>query len=91
MIGRLSIATKIWLGLMALTAVSVAIGEGALLGRLSSVAIIAISAFKARLVMLNYMEANRAPVRWRILYEGWNAAAAGLIIIAYVMSGIPAD
>lgn len=85
---RLSSATKIWLSLMALTAISVAIGEGGLLSRFSAVAIIVISAFKARMVILNYMEANHAPARWRVLYEGWNAVVAGIIIIMYVLSDI---
>lgn len=42
-----------------------------------------VAAFKARLVLLHYMELRHAPLRWRVMFEGWAVLCAGGILAAY--------
>jgi Prokaryotic Cytochrome C oxidase subunit IV len=78
--------TLIWAGLMSLTLISVALFESGWLGRMSSVLIVLIAAFKSRLVILHYMEATHAARHWRFLYETWNFAVTATITIGYLLS-----
>jgi hypothetical protein len=48
------------------------------------------AAAKSRLVILHYMEANRAARHWRFLYETWNFAATATIVIGYLVSRVAA-
>lgn len=79
-------ATVIWCVLCALTGVSVSLVEGGWLHGAAPVLIMLIAALKSRLIMLHYMEANRAAKHWRFLYETWNFTITLMIIIGYVMS-----
>jgi Prokaryotic Cytochrome C oxidase subunit IV len=83
---RGSQATVIWCVLCALTGVSVSLVEGGWLHGAAPVLIMLIAALKSRLIMLHYMEANRAAKHWRFLYETWNFTITLMIIIGYVMS-----
>lgn len=77
---------QIWVILVGLTAVSVATGEGRMLGGFSTVVIVAFAVTKARLVVLDYMEARHAPPLWRWLYEGWLAAIALLLLVTGILA-----
>jgi hypothetical protein len=83
---RGSQATVIWCVLCGLTGVSVSLVEGGWLHGAAPVLIMLIAALKSRLIMLDYMEANRAAKHWRFLYETWNFTITLMIIIGYVMS-----
>lgn len=87
MSGRfLSRPSWIWGVLASLTVMSVGICEGTLLGPYTTLAIVLIAAVKARLVILHYMEAVRAPGHWRFLYETWNFSAAAIIVIGHYVT-----
>ena len=75
----------IWLLLVMLTLLSVGIAEKEWLHPVSFVAIVLIAAAKARMVILHYMEASHAPLRWRFLYETWNFCMAAVVIIGQFM------
>jgi len=49
-----------------------------------TVLILAIAAIKVRLIMINFMELGRAPVRWRLLFEAWTVACTAVILITYL-------
>jgi heme/copper-type cytochrome/quinol oxidase subunit 4 len=76
----------VWCILCGLTVLSVALVEGGWRRSLASILIVLIAAIKSRLVILHYMEANRAARHWRFLYETWNFAVSATIIIGYTMS-----
>ena len=76
----------VWCMLCGLTLLSVALVEGGWRRTLASILIVLIAAIKSRLVILHYMEANRAARHWRFLYETWNFAVSATIIIGYAMS-----
>ena len=76
----------VWCALCGLTLLSVALMEEWWHRSVASILIVLIAAVKSRLVILRYMEANRALRRWRFLYETWNFAVSATIIIGYVMS-----
>ena len=76
----------VWCALCGLTLLSVALMEEGWHRSVASILIVLIAAVKSRLVILRYMEANRALRRWRFLYETWNFAVSATIIIGYVMS-----
>ncbi len=76
----------IWLYLMVLTSAAFAICEGKLFASFSTLAIILLAAFKARLVILYFMEARHVPRPWRLLYETWNFAVAAIIVIGHYVT-----
>ncbi len=84
-----SSAAKIWAVLVGLTLLSVYAVEDAVLGHLTTFGVILIAGIKARLVILDYMEARHAPPRWRFLYETWNFAAMAIIAIGYFVANTP--
>ena len=73
----------IWIALVALTLISVAIAEGALLRSFSFVAITFIAAAKSRMIILDYMEARNTPGRWRFLYTSWTYAVTAVIVAGH--------
>lgn len=79
-------ARALWALLIALTLLTASLAELSWFGLHPSVVIILIAAFKSRLVILHYMEARRAPGHWRFLYETWNVAVAGTLIMGYFMA-----
>ena len=76
----------VWCVLCGLTLLSFALVEGGWHRHVASTIIVMIAAMKSRLVILHYMEANRAARHWRFLYETWNFAVTAMIVIGYVMS-----
>jgi Prokaryotic Cytochrome C oxidase subunit IV len=76
----------VWCILCGLTILSLALVEGGRGRALASIAITLIAAAKSRLVILHYMEAQRAARHWRFLYETWNFAVTATIVIGYLMS-----
>ena len=76
----------VWLGLIFLTLASFGIFAGRILASLSTLAIVAIAAFKSRLVILHFMEATHAPGNWRFLYETWVFVVAAIIIIGHYVT-----
>lgn len=79
-------AAAIWCVLCILTGVSVTLVENGWLHGGTPILIMLIAAVKSRLIILRYMEANRAAKRWRFLYETWNFTVTAMIIIGYVVS-----
>jgi hypothetical protein len=75
----------VWSILCALTVLSVALVEGARGRTLAYIAVLLIAAAKSRLVILHYMEANRATRHWRFLYETWIFAVTATIVIGYLV------
>jgi heme/copper-type cytochrome/quinol oxidase subunit 4 len=76
----------VWCMLCGLTLLSVALVEEGWHRSFASVVIVLIAAVKSRLVIVRFMEANRAGRHWRFLYVTWNFAVAATIIIGYVVS-----
>jgi heme/copper-type cytochrome/quinol oxidase subunit 4 len=76
----------VWCMLCALTLLSVALVEGGWHRSVVSIIIVLIAAVKSRLVILKYMEANRAARHWCFLYETWNFGVTATIVIGYVIS-----
>ena len=76
----------VWCRLCGLTLLSLTLIEGGWHRSVASIIIVLIAAVKSRLVILHYMEANRAARHWRFLYETWNFAITAMIVIGYVMS-----
>ncbi len=79
----------VWCVLCGLTLLSVALVEGGWGRSVASIIIVLIAAVKSRLVILHYMEANRAARHWRFLYETWNFAVTATIVIGYLVSRGP--
>lgn len=73
-------ATRVWLGLMAATISSWAIAEQSESPRLAASFVVLIAAFKARLVIVHFMELDWRPMPWRILLEGWTFVSAAMIL-----------
>jgi hypothetical protein len=78
-------AAAIWCVLCALTGLSVTLVEGGWLHGAAPILIMLIAALKSRLIILRYMEANRAAKHWRFLYETWAFTVTAMIIIGYVV------
>jgi heme/copper-type cytochrome/quinol oxidase subunit 4 len=75
----------VWCLLCGLTLLSVGLVEGGWRRSVASIVIVLVAAMKSRLVILHYMEANRAARHWRFLYETWNFAVTTTIVIGYLM------
>ena len=75
----------IWLALLAATARTTWLGERAGaqgLGAGAAVVVMALSADKGCLIVLDYMELRHAPALWRRLLLGWLAAVVLLVLAA---------
>ena len=75
----------IWLALLAATALTTWLGERAGaqgLGTGAAVVVMALSAGKGCLIVLDYMELRHAPALWRRLLLGWLAAVVLLVLAA---------
>jgi hypothetical protein len=53
--------------------------------------ILLIAVFKARMIVLHYMELKHAPLSWRLAFELWVVAAASLILGIWLFTGSAAD
>lgn len=47
----------------------------------ASYLVIGLATFKARLIILDFMEVREAPLKWRRMYETWYVAICLLLII----------
>ena len=76
--------TWIWLALMAATAISTwGVSAPGLPAAPALIATLLIAAFKARLVLLHFMDLGDAPWRWRGVFEAWILiVTAALLAIA---------
>jgi hypothetical protein len=75
-------ARNVWLALMLLTALSTVVAETRTLGGASGLMVVGVAALKARMIIIDYMEARRGPGIWLHLYDAWLAAVTviGLLI-----------
>ena len=77
-------ATPIWLLLLSVTGLSWWLAEQhSLSAQLASMAVLAIAAFKVRLVFLHFMDLHAAPLRWRLAFEAWVLFFFGIIFSGY--------
>lgn len=76
----LSFPSRIWLLLIAMTAVSFLVAEQLNARLIAIVAIFLVAAFKAELVIDHYMEARQTERHWLALYLGWVAGVTLLLI-----------
>jgi len=75
-----------WAVLLLLTATSFVTIEAGLLPSLAAVMIIGIAAYKARMIMIHFMEVNLAARAWRTIYMAWIIVAASIILIGNYMA-----
>jgi len=61
-----------------------AAGEG--WTRWASYIVVIVTTFKARLIILNFMEVKHAPKKWRLMYETWYISIGMMLLIAEVMT-----
>ena len=75
--------TWVWLVLMLATVVTTwVLSKDVVAVRVGTVAIIAIAAYKVRLVLLHFMELRHAPVPLRVVFETW------VLVVATAMIGL---
>lgn len=79
--GRISTLTRVWLALVALTAVSVIVAERLGMREVAIVAIFVIAAIKGELILDHFMEARHAERHWPIMYGIW------LIVVTLLLVG----
>ena len=79
--GRISILARVWLALVALTAVSVIVAERLGMREVAIVAIFVIAAIKGELILDHFMEARHAERHWPIMYGIW------LIVVTLLLVG----
>lgn len=83
--------TLVWLLLMLLTAASWGLGHGhgqAFMNTAHStaIAVLLVAFFKARLVILHFMEIQDAPLSLRLACEAWVLISACSIVATYLLS-----
>ena len=71
----------IWLILMALTALSVRLAESGSIGSATIPIVFSFAALKSILVLISFMEIQRAKRHWRNLYTGWIAVVLAVLVI----------
>lgn len=76
----------VWLATTLATLVSILFAGG---GQLfpAAVGVMLIAGFKARLVLLHFMEVKRAPMLWRCLLEGWIVLCVAIILVIHLIGG----
>lgn len=76
--------TRVWLLLIAITGLTAYLVESdSVPPAMAATTALCAASFKARLVILNYMELREAPLPWRALFEVWNLACLCMILGAY--------
>lgn len=81
--------TRVWLILLAVTAITYWIGEGGLSDQASMVPVLVIFGLafvKGLLVCLDFLELRHAPALWRWVVIGWLVVVLCLIVLAYAVS-----
>lgn len=84
----LSKVTKVWLALLALTAVSWFLtsdnhGLHYFSQRAVTAILLGVALFKARLVIMNFMEVAEGPVALRLVFEAWVLIVYGTLMAIY--------
>ncbi|NMF90789.1 cytochrome C oxidase subunit IV family protein [Aromatoleum petrolei] len=79
-------ANRAWLVLLVATGATWWLGDVGAAGTGAILAMLAIAFIKGRLVILEFMELQGAPLVWRLLLEGWLILVGGLILLAYWIS-----
>jgi caa(3)-type oxidase subunit IV len=79
-------ANRAWLVLLVATGATWWLGEVGAAGTGAILVMLAIAFIKGRLVILDFMELQGAPLMWRLLLEGWLMLVGGLILLAYWIS-----
>ena len=74
---------RTWLLLVGATVTVLWMRKDGLAGLTIGTATLAIAYFKARLVIMDFMELRHAPALWRCLLEGWLLLISGLILALY--------
>jgi heme/copper-type cytochrome/quinol oxidase subunit 4 len=69
-----------WLILIVLTTGSFSLVEGGVAGLIAAPMVIGIAAYKARLIMVHFMEINLTPRPWRAMYTSWTIVVATIIL-----------
>ena len=84
-------ATVVWAGLIGMTALSWVLGTasvGPMTGgedrSYATVGILLVSFFKARLVILHFMEIRTAPLPLRLICEIWTFGTASSLVLLYL-------
>ncbi len=80
---------RVWLILLAVTAITYWIGEGGLSDQSAMVPVLVmfgLAFVKGLLVCLDFLELRHAPALWRWLVIGWLILVLGLIVLAYAVS-----
>jgi heme/copper-type cytochrome/quinol oxidase subunit 4 len=78
-------ASLVWLVLMLATCTSTWwLSKEGVSTATATLLIMLIAAIKVRLILIHFMELGHAPIRWRLLFEGWNIACTAFILIMYL-------
>lgn len=78
--GRDPVVTA-WFLLILLSAGSFAAIEGGLITAIASVIVVVIAAWKARFIMVYFMEIKSVGRNWQALYSGWILAVAAMLLV----------
>ena len=74
--------TFVWLLMLVATAISFFTSHDHQIGaNIAYVSICALSYFKCRMVIIEFMEVNHAPLGWKLFFEAWMIAVIGEIIL----------
>jgi hypothetical protein len=89
MMARMSgqqVATLIWAVLVAATLATWMLARSGVASPLETVGLVmAIAAFKARLIVLHFMGLKHAPLAYRLIFEGWILAVTGFTVAGCVI------
>jgi heme/copper-type cytochrome/quinol oxidase subunit 4 len=76
--------TLVWALLVLATGFSWWSANGGAMSSVEATSIVmVVAAVKARFVILDFMDLKRAPLSWRLLFEGWVALCAVVILGGY--------
>lgn len=73
----------VWLLLVTATIITWQVAEGEPLTNLSRTLLVAVSAFKVRLVIRQFMQLRSMPRPWQVAFDGWIMLAASIILIGF--------
>jgi len=80
-------AQGVWLLLMAASIVTTwGLSKDKVPDQVATVFTVLIAAWKARLVLLHFMELRHAPWVPRLIFEAWLLLAAGVILVPYFLT-----
>ena len=74
---------RAWLMLVVATGAAFGFRDEGFAGLAPGVVVLALAAFKGRLVILDFMELRHAPKLWRGIVEGWLLVVSMAILVAY--------